>query len=190
MSCSGPLIERGKRNTTARRSCRYVLPIISREGLGSGTVLKFFMLCQQQLTSSLGSRSDGSMGLRGLFGKINPFECITTSIVSTTNLEHRSVGRNEESPVVTTLHLNLGWIHSQTMMRMRQVSIPFLVVPWQESVLQHAAELTFMLTPDDIRGQLVEMLCGPGLTSDFVLELTIPLLVEDGDRILSMLVPD
>ena len=31
---------------------------------------------------------------------------------------------------------------------------------------------------------------GPGLASEFALELTIPLSVEDGDMILSMLVPD
>ena len=71
---------------------------------------------------------------------------------------------------------------------MRQVLVPFPVVPWQESILQHAAELTFMLTPDDIRGRLTEMLRGPGLVSDFTLELTIPLSDEDGTRFLSMLV--
>ena len=70
------------------------------------------------------------------------------------------------------------------------MSIPFLVGPWQESVLQHAAESTFMLTPDDIRGQLTETPCSPGLVSDFALELTIPLLDEDGTRFLSMLVGD
>ena len=130
------------------------------------------------------------MGLRGLFGEIDPFERITTSTVSTMSLERRSVGRNEECPAVTTPRLNLGWIHSQTMTRMRQVSVPFPVGPWQESVLQHAAELTFMLTPDDIRGRLTEMPRGPGLVSDFALELTIPLLDEDGTRFLSMLVGD
>ena len=31
---------------------------------------------------------------------------------------------------------------------------------------------------------------GHGVASDFALELTIPLLAEDGDRILLMLVPD
>ena len=71
---------------------------------------------------------------------------------------------------------------------MRQVSIPFPVVPWSESVLQHCAESTFMLTPDDIRGRLTETLCGPGLVSDFALELTIPLSDKDGTRFLSMLV--
>ena len=189
MSCSRPLIKRGKWDVTVKRSYWYVLPIIKGGGSGSGVVLKFSTLCPQQLMSSLGSHSEGSMGLRGLFGKIDPFERVATSTVSTTNLECRSVGRNEESPAVMTLCLNLGWIHSWTMTRMRQVSIPFLVVPWQESVLQHAAESTLMLTPDNIRGQLVETPCGPGLTSDFVLELTIPLLVKDGGRILS-LVPD
>ena len=68
--------------------------------------------------------------------------------------------------------------------------IPFPVVPWLESVLQHAAESMFILTPDEIRGRLVETPHGHGVASDFVLELTIPLSVEDGDRILSMLVPD
>ena len=68
------------------------------------------------------------------------------------------------------------------------MSILFLVVPWSESVLQHCAELTFMLTPDDIRGRLTETPRGPGLVSDFALELMIPLLDEDGTRFLSMLV--
>ena len=62
------------------------------------------------------------------------------------------------------------------------------VVPWSESVLQHCAELTFMLSPDNIRGRLTETPCGPGLVSDFALELTIPLSDEDGTRFLSMLV--
>ena len=128
------------------------------------------------------------MGLRGLFGEIDPFERIATTTVSTTSSELRSVGRNEECPAVTTLCLNLGWIHSRTMTRMRQVSIPFLVVPWSESVLQHCAESTFMLTPDDIRGRLTEMPHGPGQVSDFALELTILLSDEDGTRFLSMLV--
>ena len=75
-------------------------------------------------------------------------------------------------------------------MRLRQVSILFPVMPWSESVLQHAAESTFMLTPDEIRGRLVEMPRGHGVASDFMLELMIPLSAEDGDRILSMLVPD
>ena len=75
-------------------------------------------------------------------------------------------------------------------MRLRQVLIPFLVMPWSESILQHAAESTFMLTPDEIRGQLVETPRGHGVDSDFALELTIPLLAEDSDRILSMLVPN
>ena len=73
-------------------------------------------------------------------------------------------------------------------MRMRQVSIPFPVVPWLESILQHCAESTFMLTPDDIRGRLTETPHGPGLVSDFALELTIPLLDEDGTCFLLMLV--
>ena len=93
--------------------------------------------CLQQSTSSPGSRSEGLMGLRGLFGEIDPFE---------------RVERNMESAVATTLRLNLDWIASRTMTRLRQVSIPFLAGPWQESLLQHAAELTFMLTPDNIRG--------------------------------------
>ena len=62
--------------------------------------------------------------------------------------------------------------------------------PWQESILQHAAELTFVLTPDNIWGQLTETPHSPGLVSDFALELTIPLLDEDGTRFLSMLVGD
>ena len=128
------------------------------------------------------------MGLRGLFSEIDPFECVTTMTVSTTSSELRSIGRNKESPAVTTPRLNLGWIHSWTMTRMRQVSIPFLVVPWSESILQRCAESTFMLTPDDIRGRLTEMPRGPGLVSDFALELMIPLLDEDGTRFLSMLV--
>ena len=70
------------------------------------------------------------------------------------------------------------------------MSIPFPVVPWQESILQHAAESMFMLTPDNIRGQLVKTPHGPGLVSNFALELMISLLVKDGDRILSMLVSD
>ena len=37
---------------------------------------------------------------------------------------------------------------------------------------------------------MVETPQGYGVASDFALELTIPLLVEDGDRILLMLVPD
>ena len=127
------------------------------------------------------------MGLRGLFREINPFERVAISTISTVSTECGSVGRNEESPAVTTPHLNLGWIHSRTMTRMRQVSIPFPVVPWQESVLQHAAESTFMLTPDNIRGRLVETPHGPGLASEFTLELMILLSIEDGDR---MLVPD
>ena len=68
------------------------------------------------------------------------------------------------------------------------MSVPFLVVPWSESVLQHCAESTFMLTPDDIRGRLTETPRGPGLVSDFALELTIPLLDEDSTRFLLMLV--
>ena len=85
-------------------------------------------------------------------------------------------------------HLNLGWIHSRTMARMRQVLVPYPVVPWSESILQHCAESTFMLTPDNIRGRLTETLHGPGLSSDFTLKLTIPLSDEDGTRFLSMLV--
>ena len=142
----------------------------------------------QQSKSSLGSCSEESMGLRRLFGAINPFKCVATSTISTTNLERRSIKRNVELTVVMTLHLNLDWIASQTITRLRQVSIPFLAGPWQESILQHAAELTFMLTPDNIRGQLMETPCGPGLVSDFALELMIPLLDEDGTRFLSMLV--
>ena len=144
--------------------------------------------CPQQLTSSLGSHSEELMGLRGLFREINPFECVTILTISTTSSERRSVGRNEECPAVTTPRLNLGWIHSRTMTRMRQVSVPFPVVPWQESVLQHAAESTFMLTPYNIRGRLTETLRGPGLVSDFTLELRILLSDEDGTRFLSMLV--
>ena len=87
-----------------------------------------------------------------------------------------------------TLRLNLDWIASRTMTRLRQVSIRFPPGPWQESALQHAAESTFMLTPDDIRGCLTETPCGPGLVSDFALELTIPLSDKDGTRFLSMLV--
>ena len=68
------------------------------------------------------------------------------------------------------------------------MSVPFPVVPWLESVLQHCAELTFMLTPDDIRGRLTETPRGPGLVSDFALELMIPLSDEDGTHFLSMLV--
>ena len=146
--------------------------------------------CPQQSTSSLGSRSDDSMGLRGLFGAINPFKQVSTSTVSTMSLECRIVKRNVELTVVTTLCLNLDWIASQTMMRLRQVSILFPPGPWQESILQHAAELMFMLTPDDIRGRLTETPHGPGLSSDFALELTIPLLDEDGTRFLLMLVGD
>ena len=130
------------------------------------------------------------MGLRGLFGEIDPFECVATSIVSTTSLEHRSVERNVGSAVVTTPRLNLDWIASRTTTRLRQVAIPFPVCPWQESLLQHVAESTFMLTPDDIRGRLTETPHGPGLVSDFALELTIPLSDEDGTRFLSMLVGD
>ena len=128
------------------------------------------------------------MGLRGLFGEIDPFEHVAISTVSTTSSELRSIGRNEEYPAVTTPRLNLGWIHSRTMTRMRQVSVLFLVVPWSESVLQHCAESTFMLTPDDIRGRLTETPRSPGLVSDFALELMILLLDEDGTRFLSMLV--
>ena len=95
-----------------------------------------------------------------------------------------------ESTVATTPCLNLDWIASRTRMRLRQVSIPFPSGPWQESVLQHAAELTFMLTPDDISCQLMETPHSPGLSSDFALELTILLLDEDGMRFLSMLVGD
>ena len=128
------------------------------------------------------------MGLRGLFSAIDPFECVATSTVSTTSSERRSVERNVGSAVAATPRLNLDWIASRTMTRLRQVSIPFPVVPWQESVLQHCAESTFMLTPDDIRGRLTETPRGPGLVSDFTLELTIPLSDEDGTRFLSMLV--
>ena len=148
------------------------------------------MRCPQQSTSSLGSCSEGSMGLRGLFGEIDPFERVAISTVSTMSSEHRSVERNMESAVAMTPCLNLDWIASWTMTRLRQVSIPFLAGPWQESLLRHAAELTFMLTPDDIRGRLTETPCGPGLVSDFTLELTIPLSDEDGTQFLSMLVGD
>ena len=130
------------------------------------------------------------MGLRGLFGEIDPFERITTSTVSTTSMEHRSVEKNVESTAERTPRLNLDWIASRTMTRLRQVLIPFPVVPWSESILQYAAESTFMLTPNEIRGRLVEMPRGHGVASDFTLELTIPLSTEDGNRILSMLVPD
>ena len=129
-----------------------MLPIISGGGSESGIVLKFYMSCPQQSTSSLGSHSEELMGLRGLFSAIDPFKCVSTSIVSTMSMEHRSLKRNLELTAVTTPHLNLDWIASQTMTRLRQVSIPFLVGPWQESMLQHAAESTFMLTPDNIRG--------------------------------------
>ena len=122
-SCSRPLTGRGKWTTTAMRSCRYILPIVNGGGLGSGIVLKSFMPCQQQLTSSLGSHFKELMWLRGLFGAINPFKCVTTSTVSTTSLERRSVERNAESIVATTPRLNLDWIASWTMMRLRQVSI-------------------------------------------------------------------
>ena len=47
-----------------------------------------------------------------------------------------------------------------------------------------------MLTPDNIRGRLTETPHGPGLVSDFALELMIPLLDEDGMCFLSMLVGD
>ena len=70
------------------------------------------------------------------------------------------------------------------------MSIPFPVSPWQESILHHAAESTFLLTPDNIRGQLTETPRGPGLVSDFALELTIPLSDKDGTRFLLMLVGD
>ena len=150
MSCSGPSTKRG--GVIARKSCRYLLVIVSGGGSGSGIVLKFFMPCQQQSTSSLGSCSKELMGLRGLFGAIDPFDCVSTSTVSTTSLEHRSVERNVESTAGRTPRLNLDWIASRTTTRLRQVLIPFQVVPWLESVLQHAAELTFMLTPNKIRG--------------------------------------
>ena len=96
------------------------------------------------------------------------------------SMECRSVERNVESTVATTPRLNLDWIASRTMTRLRQVLIPFPPGPWQESVLQHAAESTFMLTPDNNRGRLTEMPHGPGLASDFALELMILLLDEDG----------
>ena len=47
-----------------------------------------------------------------------------------------------------------------------------------------------MVTLDNIRGCLTEMLHGPGPISNFTLELTIPLSDEDGMRFLSMLVGD
>ena len=106
------------------------------------------------------------------------------------SMECRSVERNVELTAVTTPHLNLDWIASWTMTRLRQVAIPFLVVPWSESLLQHVAESTFMLTPDNIRGQLTETLRSPGLVSDFALELMIPLSDEDSMRFLMMLVGD
>ena len=130
------------------------------------------------------------MGLRGLFGEIDPFDRVATSTVSTTSMERRSVERNVESAVERTPRLNLDWIASQTTTRLRQVSILFPVVSWSESILQYAAELMFMLTPDEIRGRLVETPRGHGVASDFALELTIPLSQEDGNRILLMLVPD
>ena len=129
-------------------------------------------------------------GVKGAVGAIDPFECVTTSTIPTTSMERRSIERNMELTVATTPHLNLDWIASWTMTRLRQVSIPFPVGPWQESILQHAAESTFMLTPDDIRGRLMEMPHSPGLLSDFTPELTIPLLDEDGTRFLSMLMGD
>ena len=92
--------------------------------------------------------------------------------------------------MATTPRLNLDWIASRTMMRLRQVLIPFPPGPWQESVLQHAAESTFMLTPDDIRGRLTETPHSPGLASDFALELMILLSDKDGTRFLSMLMGD
>ena len=113
--------------TTIERSCQYVLLIVSGGGFGSGIVLNFTR-CQQQSTSSLGSRSDNSMGLRGLFGTIDPFECVSTLTMSTTSLERRSIERNVESTVATTPRLNLDCIASQTMTRLRQVSIPFPVL--------------------------------------------------------------
>ena len=98
--------------------------------------------------------------------------------------------RNVELTVATTLRLNLDWIASQTMTRLRQVSILFPAGPWQGRILQHAAESTFMLTPDNIRGRLMETPHGPGLVSDFALELMILLLDENGTRFLLMLVGD
>ena len=128
------------------------VPNCQRRRVQVRRVLKSSMPCPQQSMSSLGSCSKELMGLRGLFGAIDPFKSVSTLTVSTMSMEHRSIERNVESTAVTTLRLNLDWIASWTMMRLRQVSIPFLVSPWQESVLQHAAELMFMLTPDDIRG--------------------------------------
>ena len=83
----------------------------------------------------LGSHSEELMGLRGLFGTINPFKHVSTSTMSTTSMERRSVERNMESTAVMTPRLNLDWIASRTMTRLRQVSILFLVSSWQESVL-------------------------------------------------------
>ena len=47
-----------------------------------------------------------------------------------------------------------------------------------------------MSTPDNIRGQLTETPCRPGLVSDFALELMILLSDKDGTCFLSMLVGD
>ena len=47
-----------------------------------------------------------------------------------------------------------------------------------------------MVTPDNIRGHLTEMLHGPGLISDFTLELMILLTDEDSMRFLLVLVGD
>ena len=87
---------------TTRKSCWYVFLIVRGEGSELGVVLKSSTPCPQQSTSSLESRSKESMGLRGLFRAINPFKCVTTSTVSTMNLECRSVERNVESTAVTT----------------------------------------------------------------------------------------
>ena len=136
---------------TTKRRCWYVLLIVKGGGFELDVVLNS-MQCLQQSTSSLGSRSEESMGLGGLFGAIDPFNCVSTSTVSTTSLERRSVERNMDLTVATTPRPNLDWIASWTMTRLRQVLILFPVVPWLESVLQYTAELTFMLTPDNIRG--------------------------------------
>ena len=69
MSCSEPLIGRGKQTTTTRRSCWYVLPIVNR-GSESGVVLNFSMPCPQQSTSSLGSHSKELTGLRGCLARL------------------------------------------------------------------------------------------------------------------------
>ena len=62
-----------------------------------------------------------------------------------------------------------------------------LVIP-QGDLLHHAVELLLLANPRGTSGQLMET--AVGLNSSWRLELTVPLLDEDGETWMALLIPD